>query len=168
MNLASPRFTPVAGLMTAPTVSAANTADKYNFGRAAYALQQIAAAGLSGTGMNTFKPYQTQYLNELKIKYPMLYADRVQPILSQKGLGSIGMGDDSSDDGDSIFSSILDSVSAVVPSLATAYSAYAKSQGQIAASTAQAQSTLIAAQSGTTWMLVGGAALVAVLLLMRK
>lgn len=167
MNLATPSFRTV-GDMTAPTVSGASTAFKNNAGRASYALQQIAAAGLSGTNMNAFKPYQTRYLNEIKTKYPILYADRIQPILAQKGLGSIGMGDDSSDDSDGIFSQILDSVSSVVPSLATAYSAYAKSQSSIAASTAQAQSTLISAQSGTTWMLFGGAALVAVLLLSRK
>lgn len=114
--------------------------------------------------MNQFTAEQIDYLTWLKNTNPVLYSVAVQPLLSQAGFGTIGalqLGDTGG-----LFSSILDSVT-------NAYQTYATTKSQadlIRAQTAQAARTTSAGSfaSGTTLLLLGAAALVGVILLVKK
>lgn len=116
--------------------------------------------------MNNFTAEQLDYLNWIKRNIPLLYADRVQPFLSNAGLGALA--DDVTDSG-GLFSSILDSITTALPALATTYATVAGTQAALNQKTAQLTASTKASSTNTMlYVALGGVALLGVFLLARK
>ena len=118
--------------------------------------------------MNGFTIEQQRYLKYLKNNFPLIYADAVQPILSNNGMGAIGA--DASADSGSTWTDILSSVSGAISQIGTTYTQYASSQKAL-----ENQTALVAAQTskGTSsiqpmYLVLGAAALLGVVLLARR
>jgi hypothetical protein len=111
--------------------------------------------------MNDFTPEQTAYLNWIRANLPQFYADVVQPQLSNNGLGNIGtygLGD---------FDDVLNSITAALPSLTTAYGVYAGTQIALQQKTQQIATTTARSTNYLPWVIGGGALLLVAALAMR-
>lgn len=111
--------------------------------------------------MNELNQDQLDYINFVKTNYPVFFADRIQPILSNAGLGAIGADDTN------VFSQILSSVSSALPSFTQAYTQYAATQAALEQQTQRAATNfrLSSGSSGIPmWLILGGVGLVGVAL----
>lgn len=106
---------------------------------------------------------QARYVAYVQQHFPLVYTTLIAPKISAP---VTGLGDDSS----SSWLDILNSVTDAIPAVATAYSA--SQAAQLAQATAQARAATIPVATTSsgfsispTWILVGGAALAALLLL---
>ncbi len=110
------------------------------------------------------KPAQQNYLVWLRANYPEVYNQYAAPLLNGQ------LGDDTSDDDQSTFASILDSITSIIPSVAQAYTA--NKAANLAQQTAIAKATIpksgFASISPMTWLIGGGILLGGALLLRRR
>lgn len=111
-------------------------------------------------------PAQTRYIQYVKTHFPDVYASIIAPILSRSALNGMG------DSGDTSWLDILHSVTDAIPAVASAYTA--SQAAQLAQATAQARAATIPATTSAssfsfspTMIMVGVAALAAILLVSR-